>query len=34
MGLALQRADDGAFGTPHLPNVNALLCEYCKDNVS
>ena len=31
--LALQE-HDGAFGRPHLPNVDALLREYCKDDVS
>ena len=31
--LALQE-HDGTFGRPHLPNVDALLREYCKDDVS
>ena len=34
MGLALTRGADGIFGRPHLPNVDAIILEYGKGNVS
>lgn len=33
-GLALRRAGDGTFGRPHLPNVDALIRQYCVTDVS
>ena len=34
MGLALTLEGNETFGGPHLPNVDALIRAYCRDNVS
>ena len=34
IGLALTRGADGTFGRPHLPDVDAIIREYCNSNVS